>query len=872
METGRNYGTAGSKRRRQRRKPEQETPIWRRSLNLSRGYLVCALVLGGAGIASPIASWLITTVALVVLAVELPRLEWQGLDSRSRMAAWLIVSCMILCLLQVVPLPGRLWGGLPGHQLAAQVAEAAGGSGWHAWSLSPDRTLAALSALAPPSAALLIAARSDAQERRWILRAILIIALLSAALAIVQLALGPSSAPMLFPSAHRGLGVGLFVNRNHFALFLLIAILIAAVPGIPGSARPAQDAKAIEWAARLAALALLALGVLSTLSRSGIFLLPVALAAAVLISQRRRLSPAVVAGGAVAAVVLVLVLRAAPPVQAVLSRYATATEDLRFRYWTNTLLAARDALPLGTGFGTFTLVYPTYEPLSEVRPDVVNHAHNDVLELLLEGGVAAIALLVAWLAFVVYAAWRSRAEAGGRRDRMVPIVAALAVILTLAASLTDYPTRMHTIAVTLALLIGMLLPTPAQREAGSARRMLFAGPLALLGLGVLSTQWGLQLAAIGAGGAARIVAPWSSPVQAAAANLAVLRGDRDQALKVAQRTLALAPLDPVGVRTEGLELIARGQAEQGAALLSLGAPLGWRDILTQLWLAEQATAAGQDAFALQRMDAVIRQEKFGDQLLPLMPKLLRTQAGRNALAEQLSLNPGWRVAFFNQVARQPGWTMAELVDLIRHLRRAGTPMTTAESGLIRTVLAANDRFGDMRTVWHAAGQTALIGDGDFEAEKGVLSPWAPPYAWHTPALTGVRTEVAAAVTPGHGQALAVGSDGLAQGAAVQQVIALVSGTYDLTFTVSADDVMLVQQFGALLQCRRGEQTSGLPNVPVGLTWSSGADGWQTARGSFTVSAECPGQALILTLPQTNGRPFSAWIDGVSIRSAPRPHA
>ncbi len=833
---------------------------------------MCALVLGGAGIASPIASWLITTVALVVLAMELPRLDWQGLDTRSRMAAWLIVSCMILCLLQVVPLPGRLWSALPGHQLAAQVAEAAGGSGWHAWSLSPDRTLSALTALAPPSAALLIAARSDAQERRWILRAVLIIALLSAALAIVQLALGPNSAPMLFPSAHRGLGVGLFVNRNHFALFLLIAILIAAVPGIPGSARPAQDAKAIEWAARLAALALLALGVLSTLSRSGIFLLPVALAAAVLISQRRRLSPAVVAGGAVAAVVLVLVLRAAPPVQAVLSRYATATEDLRFRYWTNTLLAARDALPLGTGFGTFTLVYPTYEPLSEVRPDVVNHAHNDVLELLLEGGVAAIALLMAWLAFVVYAAWRSRAEAGGRRDRMVPIVAALAVILTLAASLTDYPTRMHAIAVTLALLIGMLLPTPAQREAGSAWRMLFAGPLGLLGLGVLSTQWGLQLAAIGAGGAARIVAPWSSPVQAAAANLAVIQGEGDQALQAAQRTLALSPLDPVGVRTEGLALLARERAEQGAALLSLGAPLGWRDILTQLWLAEQATAAGQDAFALQRMDAVIRQEKFGDQLLPLMPKLMRTEAGRNALAEQLSLNPGWRVAFFNQLARQPGWTMQQLNDLASRLRHAGTPLTVGESGLIRAVLAVNNRFADLQTIWHATGQTTLLGDGDFQATRGVLPQWAPPYAWHTPALIGVRTEVAAAVTPGHGQALAVSSDGLAQGAAAQQVVALVPGVYDLTLAVSADDAGLGRQFGALIQCRAGEQTSDLPIAPVALSWSPGADGWQIAHGSFSINPTCRGQALLVTIPQTNGRPFSAWIDGVSIRSAPRPGA
>jgi len=53
-----------------------------------------------------------------------------------------------------------------------------------------------------------------------------------------------------------------------------------------------------------------------------------------------------------------------------------------------------------------------------------------------------------------------------------------------------------------------------------------------------------------------------------------------------------------------------------------------------------------------------------------------------------------------------------------------------------------------------------------------------------------------------------------------------------------------------------------------LTWGAGRQqGWSTATGSFVVPGDCPGQTLMVAIPQTGGRPFSLWLDGVSIRSA-----
>lgn len=877
MEMGRGNSRSNTGRRRKGASRRAQLARWLprplRKLSFDHVFVLAALLLGGAGIASAFANWLVVTLGLVVLARHLPAMAWSDLDRTARIAAALIGVALVLCLIQAMPLPRELWAALPGHALAAQVATVAGTGGWTAWSLSPDRTLDALTALVPPAAALVIAARSSTDGRRLLLRMILVVALLSAALAIVQVAAGPNSAPMLFTSRHRGLGVGLFVNRNHFALYLLFAMLIAALPGIPGPARQDESGRAMQWGLRTGALALLTLGVLATLSRTGIFLLPLALGAAILMTQRRRLRTPVLLGGVTAAGLVVLALRSAAPIQAILARYATAAEDFRFQYWENTWLALREALPLGTGLGTFTLVYPTYEPLDQVRPDVVNHAHNDVLEWVMEAGLPGALLLLAVLAFVALAVAQARKRANGRRERLVPIVAGAATVMTLAASMLDYPVRMHAIAVTLALLVGMLLQVrssaeDAAQKPGLRRRVAWAAPLTVLGLLTLSSQWGLQLARAGQVAPAAVLAPWYSPVQATAANRFYLLQDARASSAAARRTLAISPLEPSGLRGEGLALIALGQPERGAQLMSLGARLGWRDGVTQLWLIEQALAARADAFAIQRMDAVMRQGKFDAELLPMLPPLLQREGGRAGLAEQLAANPGWRTAFFNAVARDRTWTMPQLLDLVARLRRAGSPVTAPDTALIRAALAEAGRYGEVRQVWRVSGQSALVGDGAFESTPGELPHWSAPYSWYAPKLTGVRVEVAQAEIVRAGQALAVTSDGLAQGAALAQVVALTPGRYRVALSVTAEDKRLPGQLAVGLACRRRPDEPAGVALSVPLAWSDGRDGAQIGRGTMSIPAGCPGQLLTLAIPQTTGRPFSFWVDDVSIRSAP----
>jgi tetratricopeptide (TPR) repeat protein len=97
---------------------------------------------------------------------------------------------------------------------------------------------------------------------------------------------------------------------------------------------------------------------------------------------------------------------------AVLAREPFA--DLRWEIWRSTLRIAADAPMLGAGLGTFEDAIIAHRPAILSDPRFVDHAHNDYLQLLAEGGIVAVLILVwaaaAWLTFVI-ARWRDRQDA-----------------------------------------------------------------------------------------------------------------------------------------------------------------------------------------------------------------------------------------------------------------------------------------------------------------------------------------------------------------------------------------------------------------------------------------------------------------------------
>ncbi len=84
---------------------------------------------------------------------------------------------------------------------------------------------------------------------------------------------------------------------------------------------------------------------------------------------------------------------------AVFSDVEGVVQDARWLIWQNCLDMVRAFPVFGAGFNAFSSVYPGFQDsLAEV---MFYHAHNDVLELLIEGGVAAFVLVVWFLGAVV---------------------------------------------------------------------------------------------------------------------------------------------------------------------------------------------------------------------------------------------------------------------------------------------------------------------------------------------------------------------------------------------------------------------------------------------------------------------------------------
>jgi O-antigen ligase len=149
-------------------------------------------------------------------------------------------------------------------------------------------------------------------------------------------------------------------------------------------------------------------------------------------------------------------------------------DDQRWRYAKVTREAAADFAPWGTGLGTFRQAFQPYEVDDDPEDAIVNHAHNDYLELWLEGGVPAAVLLAAggaiWLA-VGLALLRRTPEAGTpeSRDRLIGRSAWLAASLALVHSSMDYPLRTTANLAVFSVLAGIAFAAASRQPGGQTR-------------------------------------------------------------------------------------------------------------------------------------------------------------------------------------------------------------------------------------------------------------------------------------------------------------------------------------------------------------------------------------------------------------------
>lgn len=435
-------------------------------------FLTVAILFGGASRYNVGTSIIPRLAALVALTYVMWRRHGSPIRvERAALIFWALVFAVPL--VQLVPLPWNIWTALPGRGLARDVYTAIGVHPWLPISLSPSRTLDFLLALFVPLAAYVLGAHLDFAGRAVVLRAILMLAVLSAILGLGQLTAGAGSPLYFYQITNDDSSVGFFANANHLGLFLAGAIIIALAWLGDSMAATGRIIVPAVVAAALAIVVLL-FGIAGTSSRAGAIFSVIALVGglAMLPLERVGLKRRYVMGGAA-----VVMIGLAAGLGLVLSgtvlsgRFAldNGAQD-RLNLLPDFLRVARDFLPFGSGLGSFEPVFKSYEQAQSLSFGYWNQAHQDYVQVAIEAGIFGVALILAflvWYVVRVVGIWRNGDPSS--RLRRQQATAALFMLLVLLHGGADYPMRTGAIATVFAFLAAFLA-APQENQTARQRR------------------------------------------------------------------------------------------------------------------------------------------------------------------------------------------------------------------------------------------------------------------------------------------------------------------------------------------------------------------------------------------------------------------
>ena len=401
--------------------------------------------------------------ALLVMLLSRTPADWAIV----RMPLILLAALAAIMMLQLVPLPPSIWPMLGGRSPYVQVAKLVGlPQPWRPLSLTPDLTANSLAALVLPCAVLVGFAKLHEEQRRRLAGALVALCCASAAWGVAQFASGSASALYLYARTHNGFPVGLLANRNHQAVLLALTFPALAV----WSSRPTLTSSAArrrQWIALTSGILIVPV-VLATGSRAGMVITAATIATTLFVFGLRPWTADARAGrllryGVPFVIVLAVVASYAGGRAYSIERLASIAaieSDNRVQFAPVVVGIVRTTFPAGTGFGSFDPVFRQYEPDSDLDAAYFNHAHNDLLELIMTGGLPGLLVLIAfliWWAQRLASAIRARERSEYRHFNLL---GGIAIAALMGASLVDYPLRPPLLSAVLAVCCGWLAPRP----------------------------------------------------------------------------------------------------------------------------------------------------------------------------------------------------------------------------------------------------------------------------------------------------------------------------------------------------------------------------------------------------------------------------
>jgi O-antigen ligase len=455
--------------------------------------VVSSLLLGGGTRGGFLSDTILELIAIPAFLASLATLVALPRSESKQRAEWALMLCLAIAalpLVQLVPLPPWLWTELPNREQMVTVFGLLGRElPWLPISVSPSATWVSVLSLLPPFAIFLGVIQLSYSERRVMSLIFIAVGIVAAFVGLAQVAQGSDSPLRFFAVTNESEAVGFFANRNHFAALLYSLLLfgaawatnVAFTVGSWSERKNFETSTIATLTACFLGLVILIVTESITRSRAGLALTIIAIAGALALplADRRRSSGGVTPVRLIlASASLAIVLAVQFALYRILDRFADdPLADSRVTFARNTIAAAKAYMPFGSGVGTFVSVYPTFElPQDAISNAFVNHAHDDLLEVWLEGGVISLCLIAAfatWFLLRSAKIWWRVPDNIRAIDLLLARAATIVVPLIIAHCAVDYPLRTEAImavfAFSCALLIEPLAPAWDEMTVESAK-------------------------------------------------------------------------------------------------------------------------------------------------------------------------------------------------------------------------------------------------------------------------------------------------------------------------------------------------------------------------------------------------------------------
>ncbi|MEW5746967.1 MAG: O-antigen ligase family protein [Nitrospirota bacterium] len=447
---------------------------------------------------------------------------------------------------------------------------------------------------------------------------------------------------------------GPFVNRNHYAGFMAMVFPLALAFFLTLKPRVFYESLRDRIAGLLSRketnlylliglfMVLIAASIFLSISRGGIVSLSLSMVVFGLLFLGRRRNKS--RGAAIIAVFATIVLAVGWfGWEPIIQRFEKITDaegdivDLRPTVWKDSLEIAKDFPVTGAGLGSFRSVYPRYQTARELR--VIDHAHNDYMELLAEGGLIAMALMAWFIAAVVARSFRMYT---GRKDSSainLYIGSITGILALLLHGFTDFNFRIGSNGLYFFFLCGLAVSAahtrlrdglgstylePRQQRPGAALPRLARGAAGagllvsvIINTGVLAAGFSYSLfkkerfdvttprqellAVKGLAEKAALFDPLNAHYHALRAHFESLLLEHEQALESNRQALALQPSDGEQLQRLGTAYAAMAQPGTAERLLSKGTVYGRMDPQRYITFASWLLSQGRKEEGLKQL-------------------------------------------------------------------------------------------------------------------------------------------------------------------------------------------------------------------------------------------------------------------------------